>query len=72
MGNINFSEADENEARKTLKHLVELFKTKNVHPDHLVIYNFMIFYGTMFLNKEEAINIIHEMQDIFEPNKTLN
>ena len=72
MGNINFSEKDENEARNVIKYLVELFKNKNVHSDHLIIYQFIIFYGTMFLDTKEALSLVAQMQDIFEPDKTLN
>lgn len=72
MGNINFSEKDENEARNVIKYLLELFKNKNVHSDHLIIYQFIIFYGTMFLDTKEALSLVAQMQDVFEPNKTLN
>ena len=72
MGNINFTDKDENEARNAIKYLVELFKNKNIHEDHLIIYQFMIFYGTMFLDKKEALSLVAQMQDIFEPDKTLN
>jgi predicted dithiol-disulfide oxidoreductase (DUF899 family) len=72
MGNISFSDKDEKEARNAIKYLVELFKNKNIHEDHLIIYQFMIFYGTMFLDKKEALSLVAQMQDIFEPEKTLN
>ncbi len=72
MGNINFSEKDENEARNVIKYLLELFKNKNVHSDHLIIYQFIIFYGTMFLDTKEALSLVAQMQDVFEPDKTLN
>jgi len=72
MGNINFSKKDENEARNVIKYLLELFKNKNVHSDHLIIYQFIIFYGTMFLDTKEALSLVAQMQDVFEPDKTLN
>ena len=52
--------------------MLELFKNKNVHSDHLIIYQFIIFYGTMFLDTKEALSLVAQMQDVFEPDKTLN
>ena len=72
MGDIKYSGKDQIEARNALKYLVDLIKSKNIHEDHLIIYQFMIFYGTMFLEKSEALNIVKEMQDVFEPDKTFH
>jgi hypothetical protein len=72
MGNINFTDNDTNIARNAIKHLLELFKNNSIHDDHLVLYQFMIFYGTMFLDKKEALSLVAQMQDVFEPDKTLN
>ena len=73
MGNITFSKFEEEEARKTLKLLLKLFKEKNIHEDHLLIYQFIIFYGTMFLETKEALDIIYQMQSLMESKeKTLN
>lgn len=72
MGNLNFSKIQEDEARKAIKHLINLFKDKKVHEDHLVLYQFMILCGTMFLDKKEALSLVLQMQDIFEPDRTMN
>lgn len=73
MGNIKYSKLEEEEARKTLQLLLKLFKEKNIHQDHLLIYQFIIFYGTMFLDKKEALEIIYQMQTLMESkDKTLN
>ena len=66
MGNIKFDKTDRMKAINVLKELYKLFKNKEMRESHVEIYDFIVFYAPLFLEKKEAVERLNQFQALFE------
>jgi hypothetical protein len=73
MGNITITEKDKKRVYEIMNVLYKLFVEKEIRSNHVEIYDFVIFYAPLFLEKKEAIEMMNKFQALFEKEgKTLN
>jgi len=66
MGNIKYDKTDRIKAINVLNELFKLFKNKEMRESHVEIYDFIVFYAPLFLEKKDAVERLNQFQALFE------